>query len=203
MSDEVMIDKTMADETSENENIGSLPVDLLSEWALPTDLPFEILPPAITHPVYLRHRQWMMRAIALAHRAGQSGEVPVAAIVVGPDNQAIAHAVNRKERNHDPTAHAEILALRAAGSKLGNWHLNDCVLYVTLEPCMMCAGAIVQSRLGLLVYGADDRKAGAVRSVLNLPDSPCSNHKLTVVGGILEDPCRQQLQHWFQQKRQR
>ncbi len=160
-----------------------------------------ILEPIIANPVYLKHREWMMRVIALAHTAGQSGEVPVAAIVVGPDNQLIAQAANRKERDQDPTAHAEVLALRAAGKRLGNWHLNECVLYVTLEPCIMCAGAIIQSRLGLLVYGADDTKAGAVRSVLNLPDSPCSNHKLSVIGGILEAPCRDQLQAWFQKRR--
>ena len=173
--------------------------ELPSNW--PSDLTLHIPPPPIDHPIYLRHRYWMLRAIALAHRAGQAGDVPVGAIVVGPDNKAIARAANRKERDHDPTAHAEILALRAAGAAFGNWHLNDCVLYVTLEPCMMCAGAIVQSRLGLLVYGADDMKAGAVRSVLNLPDSDCSNHSLDVVGGILEAPCRSQLQQWFQQRR--
>ncbi|MEL6160981.1 MAG: tRNA adenosine(34) deaminase TadA [Cyanobacteria bacterium J06623_5] len=163
--------------------------------------PLAFPPPPIDSEIYLRHRQWMMEAIALAQSAGDAGDVPVGAIVVGPDNQLIAQAANRKERDGDPTAHAEILALRAAGKQRGNWHLNDCVLYVTLEPCMMCAGAIVQSRLGLLVYGADDLKAGAVRSVLNLPDSPCSNHKLSVIGGILESPCRQQLQTWFKQRR--
>lgn len=166
-------------------------------------LPFEIEPPAIANPIYLQHRSWMMKAIALAHIAASAGEVPVAAIVVDSNNQPVAYAANRKEQAADPTGHAEVLALRAAGKKLGNWHLNDCVLYVTLEPCMMCAGAIVQSRLGLLVYGAYDSKAGAVRSVLNLPDSPCSNHKLPVISGILEAPCRQQLQTWFRQKRQR
>jgi tRNA(adenine34) deaminase len=149
----------------------------------------------------LRHRHWMQEAIALAQTAGEADEVPVAALVVGPDNQLLAAAANRKERDTDPTAHAEVLALRAAGARLGNWHLNECTLYVTLEPCMMCAGAIVQSRLGLLVYGADDPKAGAIRSVLNLPDSPCSNHRLAVLSGILEEPCRQQLQQWFQRKR--
>lgn len=143
----------------------------------------------------------MTQALAIAATAGNSGEVPVAAIVVGPDQQILASAANRKERDGDPTAHAEILALRAAGRRLGNWHLNECTLYVTLEPCMMCAGAIVQSRLGLLVYGADDPKAGAIRSVLNLPDSACSNHRLKVLGGILETPCREQLRHWFQQRR--
>ena len=108
---------------------------------------------------------------------------------------------NRKEQDHDPTGHAEVLALRTAGQQLGNWHLNDCTLYVTLEPCPMCAGAIIQSRLGLLVYGADDPKTGAVRSVLNLPDGPCSNHRLAVINGILEVPCKEQLQRWFKERR--
>lgn len=161
----------------------------------------EIPPPAIDNEIYLRHRHWMIRALALAEAAGEAGEVPVAAIVVGPDNQVVAEATNRKERDADPTGHAEVLALRAAGQRLGNWHLNDYVLYVTLEPCPMCAGALIQSRLGTLVYGADDPKAGAVRSVLNIPDSACSNHRLKVLGGILEQPCRQQLQRWFQQRR--
>ena len=155
----------------------------------------------IENPAFLKHCYWMERAIALADTAGQAGDVPVAAIVVGPDNQLVAQAANRKERDHDPTAHAEVLALRAAGKKLGSWHLDECVLYVTLEPCIMCAGAIIQSRLGLLVYGTDDFKAGAIRSVLNVPDSPCSNHKVSVIGGILEDSCRQQLQSWFRQRR--
>lgn len=163
--------------------------------------PLNIPAPTLQNAIYLRHRQWMIRALTLAQAAGEAGEVPVAAVVVSPDNQIIAEANNRKERDHDPTAHAEVLALRAAGKQLGSWHLNDCTLYVTLEPCMMCAGAIVQSRLALLVYGADDLKAGAVRSVLNLPDGPCSNHRLAVLGGILERPCREQLQDWFQRRR--
>ena len=155
----------------------------------------------MTHPEYLVHCQWMERAIALAQAAGAAGEVPVGAVVVLGE-RAIAEAENRRERDHDPTAHAEVLALRQAGRILGNWHLNDCTLYVTLEPCPMCAGAIVLARLGLLVYGADDPKAGAVRSVLNLPDSAASNHRLPVLGGILEPRCRQQLQAWFAQRRQ-
>ncbi len=143
----------------------------------------------------------MERAIALAQAAGEAGEVPVGAVIVGPNGKAIAEAENRRERDHDPTAHAEILALRAAGTVLQNWHLNDCTLYVTLEPCPMCAGALVLARLGLLVYGADDPKTGAVRTVINLPDGPCSNHRLTIIGGILESSCRQQLQTWFAQRR--
>jgi tRNA(adenine34) deaminase len=142
----------------------------------------------------------MWQAIALATRAGNAGEVPVGA-VVAYQGKLIATGENRRQRDRDPTAHAEILALRAAGAYLNSWHLEDCTLYVTLEPCPMCAGALLQARLGLLVYGADDPKTGAVRTVLNLPDSPCSYHKLAVLGGILEAPCRQQLQTWFQQQR--
>jgi len=160
-----------------------------------------LYPPPIDNAEYLLHRRWMERAIALAQTAGEAGEVPVGAVIVGADGEAIAEAENRRERDHDPTAHAEILALRAAGNALQNWHLNECTLYVTLEPCPMCAGALVLARLGLLVYGADDPKAGAVRTVINLPDSACSNHRLTVIGGILESSCREQLQLWFTQSR--
>ncbi|MBW4439950.1 MAG: tRNA adenosine(34) deaminase TadA [Plectolyngbya sp. WJT66-NPBG17] len=151
---------------------------------------------------YLKHCEWMRRSLELAQQAGDAGEVPVGAIVVRAD-AIIAEAENRRERDRDPTAHAEVLALRQAGQVLQTWHLNDCTLYVTLEPCPMCAGAIVLARLGMLIYGADDPKAGAIRTVLNLPDSPASNHRLTVFGGILEPPCREQLQQWFRQRRDR
>ncbi len=137
----------------------------------------------------------------LAQAAGDAGDVPVGAVIVAADGRAIAEAENRRQRDHDPTAHAEILALRAAGQTLQSWHLENCTLYVTLEPCPMCAGALVLARLGQLVYGADDPKAGAVRTVVNLPDGPCSNHRLAVIGGILESVCREQLQTWFAQRR--
>ncbi len=143
----------------------------------------------------------MNRALELAQQAGEAGEVPVGAVIIDQNNQLIAEAQNRKERDFDPTAHAEILALRKAGKILKNWHLNTCTLYVTLEPCPMCTGAILQARLGLLVYGADDPKTGTIRTVANLPDSACSFHRLAVLGGILESSCRQQLQAWFAQKR--
>lgn len=155
----------------------------------------------LANPTHDQHCRWMHYALALAAEAGKAGEVPVAAVVVGAEGQLISAANNRRERDQDPTAHAEILALRAAGRAIGNWHLNDCTLYVTLEPCPMCAGAIVLARLGLLVYGASDPKTGAVRTVLNLPDSPCSFHRLPVLSGILADECRQQLQDWFAQRR--
>jgi tRNA(adenine34) deaminase len=150
---------------------------------------------------FSKHREYMARAIVLAREAGELGEVPVGAIVVGENGDILAVAANRKQRDRDATAHAEILAIRAASQKLGNWHLDRCTLYVTLEPCPMCAGAIIGARLKTLVYGADDAKTGAVRTVLNLPDSPASNHKLDVVGGILADVCQQQLSDWFDRLR--
>ena len=143
----------------------------------------------------------MQRAIAIAQLAGEAGEVPVGAVIVDATGALIAEGENRRERDQDPTAHAEILVLRAAARTLQNWHLNQCTLYVTLEPCPMCAGAIVQARLELLVYGADDPKTGAIRTVANIPDGACSYHRLLVLGGILESPCRQQLQTWFTQRR--
>ncbi|MGD1854291.1 MAG: tRNA adenosine(34) deaminase TadA [Leptolyngbyaceae cyanobacterium] len=164
-------------------------------------MPFDVPPPPIDNPIYLNHRRWMLRALELAEEAGSAGEVPVGAVIVGPDDQVIAEAANYRERGHDPTAHAEILALRQAGQRLQTWHLNGCRLYVTLEPCPMCAGAIVNARLDLLVYGTDDLKTGAIRSVLNVPDGPASNHRLAVQGGILAVSCQQQLQNWFRQRR--
>jgi tRNA(adenine34) deaminase len=150
---------------------------------------------------YLIHRKWMSRALELAEVAGNTGDIPVGAVIIDSSGQLIAEGENRKERDHDPTAHAEIVALRAAGKQLQSWRLHECTLYVTLEPCPMCAGAIVQARIGLLVYGADDPKTGAVRTVANIPDSMASNHKLRVIGGILESSCRYNLQTWFANRR--
>ncbi|MEO1209386.1 MAG: tRNA adenosine(34) deaminase TadA [Cyanobacteria bacterium J06638_20] len=152
---------------------------------------------------YATHRKWMEMAIALAHQAGEAGDVPVGAVIVDNTGALIATGENRRERDHDPTAHAEVLALRSAGRSRQSWHLEDCTLYVTLEPCPMCTGAILLARLGLLVYGADDPKAGTIRTVFNLPDSQCSNHRLPVLPGILEAECRMQLQEWFTQRRSR
>jgi len=150
---------------------------------------------------YQIHRQWMGRSLALAKAAGQAGEVPVGAVVVDRRGRAVGEAANRKEHDRDPTAHAEILALRAASQTLQTWHLNDCTLYVTLEPCPMCAGAIIHARLGLLVYGASDPKTGSIRTVANLPDGPSSNHRLSVLAGIRERECREMLQQWFARQR--
>jgi tRNA(adenine34) deaminase len=143
----------------------------------------------------------MRQALTRAAAAGQAAEIPVGAVVIDGRGHCVGTAENQRERSLDPTAHAEVLALRQAAQQLGRWQLNDCTLYVTLEPCPMCAGAILQARIRTLVYGADDPKTGAVRTVLNLPDSAASFHKLKVIGGILEADCRQQLQEWFASRR--
>ncbi|MDJ0692803.1 tRNA adenosine(34) deaminase TadA [Mastigocoleus sp. MO_188.B34] len=150
---------------------------------------------------YLIHRKWMSRALEVAEAAGNCGEVPVGAVIIDSFENVIAEAGNRKQRDHDPTGHAEIIAIKTATQSLQNWRLQDCTLYVTLEPCPMCAGAIVQSRLKLLVYGVDDPKTGAIRTTMNIPDSAASNHNLQVIGGVLEADCRQQLQTWFAARR--
>ncbi|MBF2063360.1 MAG: nucleoside deaminase [Calothrix sp. C42_A2020_038] len=155
----------------------------------------------IEYSEYLIHRQWMSHALQLAEIAGGAGEIPVGAVIVNSKGELIAEAENRKERDQDPTAHAEIIALRLAAKKLQTWRLNECILYVTLEPCPMCAGAIIHARIGIVVYGVDDPKTGALRTVLNIPDSAASNHRLGVIGGILESDCRQVLQTWFANRR--
>jgi tRNA(adenine34) deaminase len=155
----------------------------------------------LEYPEYLIHREWMSRALYLGQIAGDADEVPVGAVIVDVSGNLIAEGENRKQRDNDPTAHAEIIAIKAAAQRLQSWRLNQCTLYVTLEPCPMCAGAIVQARIGLLVYGVDDTKTGAIRTVANIPDSAASNHRLHVIGGILESACRQQLQAWFTHRR--
>lgn len=155
----------------------------------------------LNYDAYLTHCHWMEYALQLAQQAGEMGEVPVGAVIIDAEGKLIAEGANCKQRNQDATAHAEILAIRAASKVKKNWCLQNCTLYVTLEPCPMCAGAIIQSRLKLLVYGADEPKTGAIRTVINLPDSDCSNHRLQVLAGIKEESCRQQLQSWFSKRR--
>ena len=145
----------------------------------------------------------MNLALEMAKEAGESGEVPVGAILVDPAGNLIAKASNRKQRDRDSTAHAEILAIRSATAAIDSKYLENCTLYVTLEPCPMCAGAIVQARIGLLVYGADDPKTGAIRTVANIPDSSMSNHKLAVLGGIMESATKEQLKSWFSKRRKK
>jgi tRNA(adenine34) deaminase len=155
----------------------------------------------IDNPIYLKHKYWMNHALKIAESAGKSGEIPVGAVIIDHNNKLISTGENRKQRDHDPTAHAEIIAIKKATEILQTSQLQQCSLYVTLEPCPMCAGAIVLARLGLLIYGVDDPKTGAIRTVTNIPDSPCSNHHLPVLAGILEKDCRLLLKSWFNHRR--
>lgn len=142
----------------------------------------------------------MGEALAEALKALELGEVPIGAVVV-EEGRIIARAGNRRETWADPTAHAEIIALREAARSRGNWRLDGVTIYVTLEPCPMCAGALVQARVKRLVYGAPDFKAGAVDSVINLVENRHFDHQLEVISGIREDECRQLIKSFFQEVR--
>ncbi|PTQ56706.1 MAG: tRNA-specific adenosine-34 deaminase [Candidatus Carbobacillus altaicus] len=139
----------------------------------------------------------MREALNLAHHAASLGEVPIGAIVV-KDGQVIGRGYNRREIDKNPLAHAELLAIQEAAKILGGWRLSGSTLYVTLEPCPMCAGAIVQSRIDRLVYGARDPKAGCAGTLMNLVIEPRFNHQAEVVGGILEEEAAQSLKNFFQ-----
>jgi len=142
----------------------------------------------------------MRRALALAAQAQAASEVPVGAVLVHRD-RIIAEGVNSPIASHDPTAHAEIIALRAAGLALGNYRLNDSTLYVTLEPCTMCASAIVHARVRRLVFGAWDARAGAAGSTINVFALPEVNHRVDVFGGVLAEECARQLEQFFALRR--
>lgn len=143
----------------------------------------------------------MQHALKLADRAADEGEVPVGAVLVSSTGQMLGEGWNRLIGTHDATAHAEVQAIRAAGSLLGNYRLADSVLYVTLEPCLMCVGAIVHARIGRLVFGAHDPKTGAVHSRFSLLEDGQHNHRVDVVGGVLEDRCAEQLKEFFRVRR--
>ena len=142
----------------------------------------------------------MGEALALAERAAAANEVPVGAIVVR-DTESIGMGWNRPIAEHDPTAHAEVVAIRDAAQRTGNYRLPDATLYVTLEPCMMCAGAIVQARLQRVVFGAFDPRAGAAGSLMNVLDDPRLNHRPRVHGGVLDEQCGKLLSQFFQERR--
>ncbi|MHB1021229.1 MAG: tRNA adenosine(34) deaminase TadA [Acidobacteriaceae bacterium] len=154
----------------------------------------------MTHFPLSPFEDYLHAAIAEARFAEMEGEVPVGAVVV-KNGEIIARGQNRVLRDNDPAAHAEIVALRAAGNALGNYRLEGCELYVTLEPCSMCAGAIVHSRLARLVYGATDPKAGACGSVLSVINHPQLNHRLEVVSGVLAEECSHLLREFFRVRR--
>ena len=142
----------------------------------------------------------MQQAIDQAFIAEENGDVPIGAVVVF-EGRVIGKGYNQREQLNDPTAHAEMIALTAAAEFIGNWRLGGCTMYVTLEPCCMCAGALVLARIERLVYGCDDPKAGACRSLYNIVQDERLNHRVEITSGVLEEKCREQLQEFFRGRR--
>ena len=158
-----------------------------------TDLPFNPLAP---------YERWMWAALEQARRAEQIEEVPIGAVIVHQD-EIIGEGYNQRETLRDPTAHAEMIAITQAAQALGDWRLSGCTLYVTLEPCPMCAGAIVQARIPRVIFGTTDPKAGACTTLYQITDDARLNHRCTVLGGVLQEECKGLLQQFFAQQRSR
>ena len=146
--------------------------------------------------------RWMAEALAEARRAAELGEVPVGAVVVDGAGEIVSRAHNTKETNGDPLGHAEVLALRQAAARVGGWRLSGCTLYATLEPCAMCAGALVNSRVRRLVFGTEDPKAGFCGTLGNLVQDPRLNHRLEVTAGVMREECSAVLKGFFAALRQ-
>ncbi|MBX3438542.1 MAG: tRNA adenosine(34) deaminase TadA [Planctomycetaceae bacterium] len=146
------------------------------------------------------YEPWMSRALDLARRAFDEDEVPVGALIVHQD-RLLGEGYNQREALNDPTAHAEMIAITQAAQTLGSWRLEGCTLFVTLEPCPMCAGAIVQARIPTVIYGTTDPKAGACHSLFRITDDARLNHRSTVIGGVLREDCRSLLQEFFAKQR--
>lgn len=156
---------------------------------------------AFTDPAHPFHLHHMGLALEEAATAAAEDEVPVGAIVIHPDHGVVAAAHNMREQLTDPTAHAEMIAITQAAKAVGSWRLEKCILYVTLEPCPMCAGAVVQARLPLVVYGCADPKAGACDTLYRIASDPRLNHRARVIGGVLADRCAAALTAFFAGKR--
>jgi tRNA(adenine34) deaminase len=139
---------------------------------------------------------WMREALVLADRAAAQGEVPVGALIVA-DSRVIGEGFNLREADQDPTAHAEMIAIRAAAKELGSWRLEKTTLYVTLEPCPMCAGALVHARVARVVWGCDDPKGGACRTLFTIGADPRLNHRFEMVPGVLAEDCAERLRKFF------
>lgn len=155
-----------------------------------------------------QHEHYMRMALGEAERAAEEEEVPAGCVIVQPTpgtafgvGRIIGRAHNQTERLHDPTAHAEMIAITQAANALGDWRLTGAVLYVTKEPCVMCAGAIILARVALVVYGAPDPKRGGAVSVFNVLNHPSLNHRCKTLGGVLEEECRELLKAFFRAKR--
>ena len=148
-----------------------------------------------------QHEFWMRQALQQAELAASVGEVPVGAVLVDANNQLLAAGHNSPIIKHDPTAHAEIVVLREAAQRLGNYRLVDTALYVTLEPCVMCVGAMIHARVNRLVYGATEHKTGAIESRVNLLEQALFNHQIDVQAGVLATPCADILSDFFRRRR--
>ncbi|MFP5315078.1 MAG: tRNA adenosine(34) deaminase TadA [Actinomycetes bacterium] len=157
--------------------------------------------PAQPAPAQRDHAAWMELALQAAQRAGETADVPIGAVVVGPHGEVLGTGWNEREATGDPTAHAEVLALRRAAAALGSWRLDGCTLVVTLEPCSMCAGASVLARIPRVVFGAWDEKAGAAGSVFDVLRERRLNHWTEVFPGVLEDECAALLRDFFAERR--
>lgn len=144
---------------------------------------------------------WMWRAIGLAREAEKRGEVPIGAVIVDADGKMLTAASNRTIMDSDPTAHAEIIALRVAGQRTGNYRLTGATVYSTIEPCVMCAGALVNARIKRLVFGAHDERFGAVETHFHVCDSPDLNHRIEITTGVLAENCRRLMQDFFKVRR--
>ena len=160
----------------------------------PFDFPF-------TDPRHPFHQHHMEMALEEAAIAGDEDEVPVGAVIISFDKGVIARAHNQREQLQDPTAHAEMIALTQAASAIGSWRLERCAMYVTLEPCPMCAGALVQSRIPYVIYGTTDPKAGACHTLYQITSDPRLNHRAEVIGGVLAERCATLLTDFFVAKR--
>jgi tRNA(adenine34) deaminase len=148
-----------------------------------------------------RDDELMLLALGAAREAAALGEVPVGACLIDPSGTVLAAASNRTISSHDPTAHAEIIALRTAAARIGNYRLTGSTMYSTIEPCVMCAGALVNARVRRLVYGARDERFGAAETVFRLCDNPALNHRMEIVSGVLEEECRKMMQDFFAERR--
>ena len=148
-----------------------------------------------------RDENWMRAAIRVAREAEKLNEVPIGAVLVDSDGRILAATSNRTIKNNDPTAHAEILALRTAAIRIGNYRLTGTTMYSTVEPCAMCAGALVNARVSRLVFGAHDERFGAVETHFRVCDSPDLNHRIKITSGVLADKCRALMQDFFRAKR--
>ena len=157
-------------------------------------------------PVELQNAEihdWMERLLRRAEQLGELGEVPVSAVVLDAEGRCIGHGSNRREWASDPLGHAELVALRQASQILGDWRLNQCTLIVTLEPCPMCAGALVQARIGQVIYGAHDPKRGGLGGTIDLSTHASAHHHMRVTGGVMEQEASALLERWFKQRRRR